>query len=181
MLLRWCLGSLELSAATKPAPASSSPRWQTIFDLQVRLMKVEPQVLLGLSSECLNERRCPELRRGQLAIKVVASVWLSSTPAPAQCGYHTWNCTQCGYHTENCTRSFRQHLRGAARLPITHSAVNTSPAAELRGYECGGNCSHRVWKRVVSVTAATCTRLPSLQAVANCGPAVVVENPSGVL
>ena len=113
-------------------------------DLQVRLMKVEPQVLLGLSSECLNERRCPELRRGQLAIKVVASVWLSSTPAPAQCGYHTWNCTQCGYHTENCTRSFRQHLRGAARLPITHSAVNTSPAAELRGYECGGNCSHRV-------------------------------------
>ena len=100
-------------------------------DLQVRLMKVEPQVLLGLSSECLNERRCPELRRGQLAIKVVASVWLSSTPAPAQCGYHTWNCTQCGYHTKNCTRSFRQHLRGAARLPITHSAVNTSPAAEL--------------------------------------------------
>ena len=121
MLLRWCLGSLELSAATKPAPASSSTRWQTIFDLQVRLMKVEPQVLLGLSSECLNERRCPELRRGQLAIKVVASVWLSSTPAPAQCGYHTWNCTQCGYHTKNCTRSFRQHLRGAARLPITHS------------------------------------------------------------
>ena len=100
-------------------------------DLQVRLMKVKPQVLLGLSSECLNERRCPELRRGQLAIKVVASVWLSSTPAPAECGYHTWNCTQCGYHTKNCTRSFRQHLRGAARLPITHSAVNTSPAAEL--------------------------------------------------